>query len=138
MKSQTATIAFGNFHLSRGYAFSVPFSSNALLPNKKKGGKFLVYFRFLSTQNAPMPMTLAIATASMMATSVVMIDTSPVGSTVVGSSVVGSTVVGSSVVGSSVGGASVVGSSVGGASVSGSTPGVGAGSALRNTEAADP
>jgi hypothetical protein len=49
-KSQRATIALGDFHLSRGDTFSVPYSSNALLPNKKREGKFLVYFRFLIVQ----------------------------------------------------------------------------------------
>jgi len=33
-KSQTATIAFGDFHL-RGGAFSAPFSSDAYLPKKR-------------------------------------------------------------------------------------------------------
>ena len=49
-KSQGATIAFGDFHLSRGGAFSAPFSSNDFYSPKKEGGKFLVYFRFLSAQ----------------------------------------------------------------------------------------
>ena len=51
-----------------------PVSSNYLLPTKKGEGKlfeFLVYFRFLSAQNAATPIIQATATAAMMATSVV-------------------------------------------------------------------
>jgi hypothetical protein len=43
MEIPTATIAFGDFHLSRADAFSAPHSSDVLLPIKK-GGKMLVYY----------------------------------------------------------------------------------------------
>jgi hypothetical protein len=41
-------------------------------PEKKKGGKNLVYFRFRSAKNATTPIMQAIATAASMASSMVM------------------------------------------------------------------
>jgi hypothetical protein len=88
--------------------------------NKKRGGKILVYFRFLSSQKLAMPMMQAMTTAAIIATSVVMNGASvgSVGSGSVGSGSVGSGSVGSGSVGSgSVGSGSVGSGSVGSGSV---------------------
>ena len=70
------------------------------------------YFSLLSAQYAPMPITAATTTATMIITSVVGNGASPLGCSVVGCAVVGSSDVGGAVVGSSLVGSAVVGSSV--------------------------
>jgi hypothetical protein len=95
-----------------------------LLP-KKEGGKNWVYFRFLSAQNATIPMMQATATATSIATSVVMNGVSAVGS--VGSGVVGSGVVGFSSAPGAAGSGSV---GAGAAGCSGSIVAAGAGASV--------
>jgi hypothetical protein len=112
-----------------------PLSPFFVLLPKKEGGKIDGYFRFLSVQNAAMPMMQATATAASIAISVLISGASAVVVGSVGSGVVGSGVVGSGVVGSgSVGVGSVCVGCVGaGAAGSGSivAAGVGAGSTVK-------
>ena len=84
----------------------------------------LVYFRFRNAQKLTTPMAQAIATAAIMAISVVMNGASAVGS--VGSGSVGSGVVGSGVVGSGVVGVGSVGAGAVGCSGSIAAAGDGA------------
>jgi len=69
MKTPKSSIVSGYF------SFPVPEPtqphSSDFYPQKKREENCLVYFRFLSAQNATMPMTAATATAAMMAISVV-------------------------------------------------------------------
>ncbi len=64
--------------------FSPPLCLKLITPHKKRGGKIVVYFRFLSAQKLTAPMMLATATAAIMATSVVIKGVSGVGSGVEG------------------------------------------------------
>ena len=58
--------------ISRGGAYSAPFSSNDFYSPKKEGGKIWVYLRFLMIQNPTITATATITAAISMAISVVM------------------------------------------------------------------
>jgi len=60
--------------------FQPPLCLKLITPHKKRGGKIVVYFRFLSAQKLTAPTMLATATAAIMATSVVIKGVSGVGS----------------------------------------------------------